>query len=43
MARTVAFVASEKAALMNGAVITLDGGLAAGSDRFASMFTGGVL
>ena len=43
VAKAVAFVASDQAALMNGAVIALDGGLVAGSDRFASMFTGGAL
>lgn len=29
--------------LMNGAVITFDGGLTAGSDRLASLFTGGAI
>ena len=43
VAKAVAFVASDQAALMNSAVIALDGGLVAGSDRFASMFTGGAL
>lgn len=40
VARLVVSAASDAMALMNGAVITLDGGLSAGSDRFASLFTG---
>jgi len=40
VARLVAFSATGPVTLMNGAVITLDGGLTAGSDRFASMFAG---
>lgn len=40
VAKLVAVVASESMAMINGAVITLDGGLTAGSDRFASLFAG---
>jgi NAD(P)-dependent dehydrogenase (short-subunit alcohol dehydrogenase family) len=40
VANLVVTAAGEAMALMNGAVITLDGGLTAGSDRFASLFTG---
>lgn len=40
VAALVALAVSDTMALMNGAVITLDGGLTAGSDRFASLFTG---
>jgi NAD(P)-dependent dehydrogenase (short-subunit alcohol dehydrogenase family) len=40
VAALVALVAGDAMALMSGAVITLDGGLTSGSDRFASLFTG---
>jgi NAD(P)-dependent dehydrogenase (short-subunit alcohol dehydrogenase family) len=40
VARLVRLAAGEQAALLNGAVITLDGGLSAGSDRLASLFAG---
>jgi len=40
VANLVVTAAGESMTLMNGAVITLDGGLTAGSDRFASLFTG---
>jgi NAD(P)-dependent dehydrogenase (short-subunit alcohol dehydrogenase family) len=40
VANLVAFAANGQTALMNGAVITLDGGLTAGSDRLASLFAG---
>jgi NAD(P)-dependent dehydrogenase (short-subunit alcohol dehydrogenase family) len=40
VAHLVASVIDERALPMNGAVITLDGGLAAGSDRLASVFAG---
>ena len=40
VARLVAAIAADSMALVNGAVVTLDGGLSAGSDRFASMFAG---
>lgn len=40
VAELVGVVVSDEMKLMNGAVITLDGGLTAGSDRFASLFTG---
>jgi len=43
VARLVAMVAKRDLSLMNGAVITLDGGLSAGSDRLASAFTGEAL
>lgn len=40
VAALVMMAASDAMSLMNGAVITLDAGLTAGSDRFASLFTG---
>lgn len=40
VAALVGLAAGDDMRLMNGAVITLDGGLTAGSDRFASLFTG---
>jgi NAD(P)-dependent dehydrogenase (short-subunit alcohol dehydrogenase family) len=40
VANLVADVSSDRMQFMNGAVITLDGGLSAGSDRLASMFAG---
>jgi NAD(P)-dependent dehydrogenase (short-subunit alcohol dehydrogenase family) len=40
VASLVVLAAGDQMHLMNGAVITLDGGLTAGSDRFASLFTG---
>jgi NAD(P)-dependent dehydrogenase (short-subunit alcohol dehydrogenase family) len=40
VARLVAWLAKPDLGQMNGAVITLDGGLSAGSDRLASVFTG---
>lgn len=40
VANLVASMADDSMALVNGAVITLDGGLTAGSDRLASMFAG---
>lgn len=40
VARLVSLAAGEQTALLNGAVITLDGGLSAGSDRLASLFAG---
>lgn len=40
VAALVLLAAGDSMALMNGAVITLDGGLTSGSDRFASLFTG---
>jgi NAD(P)-dependent dehydrogenase (short-subunit alcohol dehydrogenase family) len=40
VASLVVLALGEEMRLMNGAVITLDGGLSAGSDRFASLFTG---
>jgi NAD(P)-dependent dehydrogenase (short-subunit alcohol dehydrogenase family) len=40
VAQLVVTAADDSMALMNGAVITLDGGLTSGSDRFASLFTG---
>jgi NAD(P)-dependent dehydrogenase (short-subunit alcohol dehydrogenase family) len=43
VARLVARVAQPDLGQMNGAVITLDGGLSAGSDRLASVFTGETL
>lgn len=43
VAALVVRVADDEMRLMNGAVITLDGGLTAGSDRFASLFTGEAL
>lgn len=43
VAAAVAAVLDPRLKLMNGAVITLDGGLTAGSDRIASLFTGGAI
>ncbi|HEY0940305.1 MAG TPA: SDR family oxidoreductase [Steroidobacter sp.] len=43
VAALVVRAADDEMRLMNGAVITLDGGLTAGSDRFASLFTGEAL
>jgi NAD(P)-dependent dehydrogenase (short-subunit alcohol dehydrogenase family) len=43
VAALVVLAADDQMRLMNGAVITLDGGLTAGSDRFASLFTGEAL
>lgn len=40
VAKLVAAAVGESMAMVNGAVIALDGGLTAGSDRFASIFTG---
>lgn len=40
VAKLVAAAAGASMAMVNGAVITLDGGLSAGSDRLASMFAG---
>jgi NAD(P)-dependent dehydrogenase (short-subunit alcohol dehydrogenase family) len=40
VASLVAYVVTSAAAMMNGAVITLDGGLSSGSDRLASLFAG---
>lgn len=43
VAQLVAYAASERAVALNGAVMTLDGGLTAGTDRLASLFTGEAL
>jgi NAD(P)-dependent dehydrogenase (short-subunit alcohol dehydrogenase family) len=43
VAKLVAYAAVGGASSMNGAVITLDGGLSSGSDRLASLFAGETL
>ena len=43
VAAAVGAVLDPRLRLMNGAIITLDGGLTAGSDRIASLFTGGAI
>lgn len=43
VAAAVAAALDPRLKLMNGAIITLDGGLTAGSDRIASLFTGGAI
>lgn len=40
VAAAVVYAASDAARLLNGAAIALDGGLASGTDRVASLFTG---
>lgn len=43
VAEAIVHAAAEESRMLNGAVIALDGGLTSGSDRLASLFTGGPL